>query len=74
MSASYPLRHFQARLGSSRACVTFTHEGEKRFKLIGVHLKDVHVMGEPVEQRAGQPLGAKDARPILEWQVRRHEG
>ena len=36
-----------------------------------VHLKDVHVMSEPVEQRAGEPLGAEHAGPFLEWQVRR---
>jgi hypothetical protein len=27
------------------------------------------VMGEPVEQRAGEPFGTKHAGPFIEWQV-----
>ncbi len=34
-----------------------------------VHLQDVHVMGEPVEERAGQALRAEGFRPFLERQV-----
>src|SRR3954454_5019079 len=36
---------------------------------LAVHLEDVDVVGEPVEERAGQPLRAKDARPLVERQV-----
>ena len=36
---------------------------------VAVHFQDVDVVGEPVEQSAGQPLGAEDLGPFLEWQV-----
>src|SRR3712207_2340467 len=36
---------------------------------LAVHLENVDVVGEPVEQRAGQPFGAEDARPLVERQV-----
>ncbi|KDM67011.1 transposase for insertion sequence element IS905 [Acidiphilium sp. JA12-A1] len=39
-----------------------------------VHLQDLDVVRETVEQRTGQPFGAKDARPILEGQVRGDDG
>ena len=39
-----------------------------------VHLQDMDVVRETVEQRAGQPFGAKYARPILEGQVRGDDG
>jgi hypothetical protein len=32
------------------------------------------VVGEAVKQRAGEPLGAKDGRPLLERQVGGDEG
>ena len=31
-------------------------------------------MSEAIEQRAGQTLIAEDARPFLEWQIRRDDG
>ena len=34
-----------------------------------VHLQDVNVVGEPVEQGAGRAFGAEDLRPFLEGQV-----
>jgi hypothetical protein len=34
-----------------------------------VHLQDVDVMGEPVEQCAGEPFRAKYRRPFIEWQI-----
>ncbi len=37
---------------------------------VAVHLEDVYVMGEPVEQSAGQPFRAEDLGPFLERQVR----
>jgi hypothetical protein len=33
------------------------------------YLEDVHVIGEAVEQGAGEPFGAKDLGPFLEGQV-----
>ena len=41
---------------------------------VAVHLEDVDVMGEPVEQRAGQPLRPEDGRPFVKRQVGRHNG
>ena len=36
---------------------------------VAVHLQDVYVVGEPVEQGAGQPFRAEDFGPFLEGQV-----
>ena len=36
---------------------------------IAVHLQDVDVMGDAVEQSAGKPFGAEDLGPFLEGQV-----
>ncbi len=41
---------------------------------IAVHRQDVDVVRQPVQERAGQPFGAQDARPVLERQVRRDDG
>ena len=41
---------------------------------VAVHLEDVDVMGEPVEQRAGEPLGTEHAGPFVEREVRGDEG
>jgi hypothetical protein len=32
------------------------------------------VVSETVEQRAGEPLGAEDGRPLLEWQIGGDDG
>ena len=37
---------------------------------VAVYLEDVHVIGEAVEQGAGEAFGAKDLGPFLEGQVR----
>lgn len=34
-----------------------------------VHLEDVVVMGQPVEERGGQPLGAEGLVPFIEGQI-----
>ena len=34
-----------------------------------VHLQDVDMMGEPVEQGAGEPFGAEYGRPFIERQI-----
>lgn len=52
--------------------------GFSRFALgqaiaVTVHLEDVDVMGEPVEERAGQVLGAEGFRPFVEGQVARDQ-
>ena len=36
---------------------------------VAVHLKDVDVMCQPVEQRAGQPFGPEHAGPFVKWQI-----
>src|SRR3954466_1115531 len=36
---------------------------------LAVHLEDVDVVREPGEERAGEPLGAEHARPLVERQV-----
>ena len=38
-----------------------------------VHLEDVDVMGQPVEERPGQALGAEGFRPLIEGQVARDQ-
>ncbi len=40
---------------------------------LAVHLQDVDVMGEPVQQRPGQPLRAEDLGPFVEGQVGGHQ-
>src|SRR3954447_529645 len=41
---------------------------------LAIHLQDVDVMREPVEQRAGEPLGGKDAGPFVKGQIAGHQG
>jgi hypothetical protein len=41
---------------------------------VAVHLEDVDVVGQPVEQRAGQTLGAEDLGPFVEGQVAGDQG
>ena len=36
---------------------------------VAVHLQDVDMMGEPVEQSAGQAFGAEDLGPLLKRQI-----
>ena len=38
---------------------------------VAVHLQDVDVVGEPVEQGSGEPFGAEDFGPLVEGQVAR---
>ena len=40
---------------------------------IAVHLEDVDMMGEAIEQRAGQSLGAEHAGPLIEGQIAGHD-
>jgi hypothetical protein len=41
---------------------------------VAVHLEDVDVVGEPVEQGAGQALGGEDPGPLVERQVAGDDG
>lgn len=34
-----------------------------------VHLEDAGVVGQPVEQRAGEALGTEGLGPFVEWQM-----
>ena len=36
---------------------------------VAVHLEDVDVMSKPIEQRAGQSLGAEHPGPLIEGQI-----
>src|SRR6516162_10020864 len=40
---------------------------------LAVHFEDVDVVGEAIQQGAGEPLGAKHAGPLVEWQVAGHD-
>src|SRR4029077_9893570 len=41
---------------------------------VAVHLEDVDVVCQPIEQRAGQPLGPEDASPFVKWQIGSDDG
>src|SRR5262249_23145554 len=41
---------------------------------VAVHFEDVDVVGQPIEQRAGQPLGPEHAGPFVERQVAGDDG
>jgi len=41
---------------------------------LSVHLECMDVMGEPIQERAGQAFRTKGARPFVEWQVRGDDG
>ena len=40
---------------------------------VAVELEDVDVMGQPVEQRAGEAFGPEDLGPFVEGEIRGHE-
>ena len=40
---------------------------------LAVHLQDVHMVGESVQQRTGQPLRAQHFGPLLKGQVAGHQ-
>jgi hypothetical protein len=41
---------------------------------VAVHLQDVDVVGDAIEQGAGEPLGAEDLSPPFERQVAGEQG
>src|SRR5947209_17644055 len=41
---------------------------------VAVHFEDVDVVGQPIEQRAGQPLGPEHAGPLVERQIGSDDG
>ena len=41
---------------------------------VAVHFQDVDVVGQPIEQRAGQPLGPEHAGPLVERQIGSDDG
>src|SRR5277367_4464340 len=41
---------------------------------VAVHFEDVDVVCQPIEQRAGQPLGPEDTGPFVERQVGGDDG
>src|ERR1022692_471550 len=40
---------------------------------VAVHLEDMDVMREAVEERAGEPLGTEHGRPLIERQIARDQ-
>ena len=40
---------------------------------LAIHLQDADMVGQPVEERAGQALSAEGFRPFIEWQVARDQ-
>ena len=36
---------------------------------VAVHLQDMHVVSEPVQQRAGEAFGAEDLSPLVEGEI-----
>src|SRR6202795_3542089 len=41
---------------------------------VAVHFEDMDVVGQPVQQRAGEPLGAEHAGPFVERQIAGDDG
>jgi len=41
---------------------------------VGVHLQDVDMMGDAIEQGAGEPLGSEDLGPLVERQIAGNQG
>src|SRR3954469_356233 len=41
---------------------------------VAVHFQDVDVVGQSIEQRAGQPLGDEHAGPLVERQIAGDDG
>ena len=52
-------------LGWPALCLLAGREAEA----FAVHLQDMDMMGEAVEERAGKPFRAEDRGPFIEWQV-----
>ena len=50
--------------------------GPRLFQAVAfaIHLQDMNVVGEAIEQRAGQSFRAEHAGPVLEGQVRGDDG
>jgi hypothetical protein len=40
---------------------------------VAVHLEDMDVVGEAVEERAGEPFGTEHGRPFVERQIARYQ-
>ena len=36
---------------------------------VAIHFQDVDVVGQPVEECAGEALGAEHAGPFIKWQI-----
>jgi hypothetical protein len=41
---------------------------------VAVHLEDVDVVGEPIQQGAGEPFGGEDLGPLVEGQIAGNQG
>ena len=50
-------------------CTARPAPGMSEPEAVAVHLEDMDMVGEAVEECAGQPLRAEHARPLVEWQI-----
>ena len=41
---------------------------------VAVHFEDMDVVGQPIEERTGQPLGPEHASPLVERQIAGDDG
>ena len=58
-----------ASSGFSGACEAAFSRLRLSTVALAVHLQDVDVVGEPVEQRAGEAFRAEDLRPLVEGEI-----
>ena len=69
MGAGHIGRVILRRLSLSALCLLAGRKPEA----FAVHLQDMNVMGEAVEERAGEPFRSEHARPFIEWQIAGHQ-
>src|SRR5437588_5885747 len=70
-----PRSEHRGRLTASRVlCLALPLFALFESVAVAVHFKDVDVVGQPVTQRAGQPLGPEHAGPLVERQIGSDDG
>src|SRR5205085_1638504 len=70
-----PRSEHHGRLTASRIlCLALALFGLFERVAVAVHFQDVDVVGQPIEQRAGQALGPEHAGPFVKRQVGGDDG
>src|SRR6266446_10883467 len=71
-----PRSEHRGRLTASRVflCLALALLALLEAIAVAVHFEDIDVVGQPIEQRAGQPLGPEHAGPLVERQIAGDEG